>query len=44
LPDLLGGFDHQQRSGQNAGIGGRLIAGIGKLLILPEPLADPFLG
>jgi len=44
LRDLLGGFDHQQRSGQNARIGGGLVAGIGELLILPEPLADPFLG
>jgi hypothetical protein len=44
LRDLLAGFDHQQRSGQNAGIGERLVTGIGKLLILPEPLADHFLG
>ena len=29
---------NQQRSGQNAGIGGRAIAGIGKPLVLREPL------
>jgi hypothetical protein len=44
LRDLLGGFDHQQRAGWNTGIGGRLVAGIGKLLILREPLTDDFLG
>ena len=44
LRDLLGGFDHQQRFRQNTGIRGRLVAGIGKLLILRKPLADDLLG
>jgi hypothetical protein len=43
LRDLLGGFDYQPCSGQNTGIGGRLVAGIGELLVLGEPLADDFL-
>jgi hypothetical protein len=36
LRDLLGGFDHQACAGQSAEIGGRLIAGTGKLLVLGE--------
>jgi len=44
LRDVLGGFDHQQGFRQNTGIRGRLVAGIGKLLILRKPLADDLLG
>jgi hypothetical protein len=44
LRDLLGGFDHQQGFRQNTGIRGRLVAGIGKLLVLCKPLADDLLG
>jgi monovalent cation:H+ antiporter-2, CPA2 family len=44
LRDLLGGFDDQQRPGQHAGIGGRLVAGTGELFAASKPLADDVLG